>query len=238
MSEDFKIVRTSVHDQVRDYLEAAIRDKRYEPGKALPPERELAAKLSVSRHSLRQALASLEAIGIVERRHGSGVYLRVLPSDDAIVRVTDVLFSADRSLENVVEARLAIEPYIAAVSSQRHTDESMEALRESIESSDEAAHSGGTARRPGFHSSLAEMSGNSVLAGIVRSLLTGPRGMPRLAAVDPEQLQVWQRDHANIHEAVGDCNAKAAQRLMTNHLKAVLRLAIIAEDGKMDASES
>ena len=236
MSEDFKIIRTSVHDQVRDYLEAAIRDGEYEPGKALPPERELAATLSVSRHSLRQALASLEGIGVVERRHGSGVYLRASPSDDAIVRVTDVLFNAERSLENVVEARLAIEPYIAAIASERHSDEGMEALRDSIEASDEAAHSGGAARRPGFHSCIAEMSGNSVLAGIVRSLLTGPRGMPRLAAVDPEQLHVWQRDHANIHEAVGDRDAKAAQRLMTNHLAAVLRTAILAEDAKIEAS--
>ena len=227
MSDEFKINRRSVHDQVREHLQEEIRSGRYITGESLPSERDLSAKLNVSRNSLRQALASLEAIGVVETRHGSGVYLREAPSDDAVVRVADVLFNSDRTLENVVEARLAIEPFIAGVAAQRHTAENLRELEESIEASHESAISDGSARRKGFHTCIAEMSDNPVLGGIVRSLLIGTRGAPRLAAADPVQQQVWHSDHEHIFEAVRDRDAKAAQRLMATHLTGVLRTALL-----------
>ncbi|MDJ0361879.1 FadR/GntR family transcriptional regulator [Rhodococcus sp. H29-C3] len=230
MSDDSKAVRRSVHDQVRDHLHDEIRSGRYVPGKSLPSERELSTRLNVSRNSLRQALASLEAIGVVQTRHGSGVYLRAAPSDDAVVRVADVLLNSDRSLENVVEARLAIEPFIAGVAAERHTAENLRLLEESIETSYESARSDGSPRRTGFHTCIAEMSGNPVFGGIVRSLLIGSRGAPRMAAADPGQRQVWLNDHEHIFEAVGDRDAKAAQRLMTTHLTGVLRTALLAQD--------
>ena len=219
-----------MHDQVREHLQAEIRRGTYAPGSALPSERELSARLSVSRNSLRQALASLEAIGVVETRHGSGVYLREAPSDDAVVRVADVLYNSERTLENVVEARLAIEPFIAGVAAQRHTEENLRELEESIAASHESAATDGAPRHKGFHTCISEMSDNPVLGGIVRSLLIGARGAPRMAAADPGQRQVWLSDHEHIYEAVADRDAKAAQRLMTTHLTGVLRTALLAQD--------
>ena len=237
MSKPFEIKRTPVHDQVRDQLQELIRSGRFAPGTALPPERDLAAMWGVSRHSLRQALASLEAIGMVESRHGSGVYLTERPSDAAVIRVSDVLFDANRTLADVIEARLAFEPFIARTAAARSSKEDVHELHTAITlSAENAATDEGTAQNAvGFHQRLARMTGNSVLEGFMRSLITGPRSISRLAEVNPAAKLSWRTDHDDIYTAVAAGDADGAERLMTAHLSEILQLARTAE-GRTEGS--
>lgn len=225
--ESFRVTRVTVHDQVRTYLEQRIRDGSFQPGSALPPERELADRLGVSRHSLRQALASLEAMGVIETRHGSGVYLQTSPSEAAVVRVADALYTPSRSMADVVEARLGVEPYIAQLATLRRDEHSLKDLHTSIQAFDRMAESSGdvTHVSASFHQMLARLTGNAVFEGLMRSLLTGPQTVARLAAADPDLLHVWHDDHTDIFLAVADRDERRASKLMAQHLEEILTVA-------------
>lgn len=235
---EFRLARVTVHDQVRAYLEQCIRDGSFQPSAALPSERELAERLGVSRHSLRQALASLEAMGIVETRHGSGVYLRTTPPEAAVVRVADALYSPGRSIADIVEARLGVEPGIAELATLRRDERGLKELHDSISAFDRMA--GATApdaeSAGSFHQMLASLTGNAVFEGIMRSLLTGPKTVMRLAAGNPELRHVWHDDHADIFLAVADRDEGRARELMSDHLEQILAVARAA-DADDDAME-
>ena len=64
--------RTRLYEQVAEQISTWIRDNGLRAGDRLPPERELATRLGVSRATLSQALVALEVVGVVEVRHGDG----------------------------------------------------------------------------------------------------------------------------------------------------------------------
>lgn len=229
MSRPFEIKRVPVHDQVRDHLIDLIRSGEYPRGSALPAERELATKLGVSRHSLRQALASLEAVGLIEARHGSGVYLAEEPSDAAVMRVSDVLFAPDRSLLEVLEARLAIEPYIAATAAERRTPEDLAVIRDVVGMHGRDGESAEAVSRDvfDFHQWLVGTTGNPVLRGVMRSLTTGAPGVSRLLTQTEQSglVQRWDDHHHEILDAVAAQDAERARTLMTTHMQENLTLA-------------
>ena len=226
MEETFRVTRTPVHEQVRDHLHQLIRAGSIEPGAALPPERELAQRLGVSRHSLRQAIASLEAVGIVETRHGSGVYLARRPSDDAVRRVADALFNETTTMAEAIEARLALEPYVARLAAERRAEDAVPLLLTAVDiRPDEDAGGGVVQEALSFHRQLARMTGNPIFEGLLRSVTTGPRNISQLARQAPDARERWRADHLAIHKAVAAGNGARAARLMTTHLEQISALA-------------
>lgn len=243
MDAPFRPVRASVHDQVRDHLQDLIQTEEYKPGFALPAERELAAQMGVSRHSLRQAIASLEAVGLVETRQGAGVYVTTHLPDEAVIRVANVLYDVDRSITDIVEARLGIEPFIAHTAAERRTEEDLASLKVAIDMNDAqiALVPGKQSSGLSFHQQVASAARNPVLDGILRSLITGPRTMARLSSRDTHAAGDWHEAHENIYNAICDGDGRRARDLMQNHLKAVVGLARRSEnrppENEDDASE-
>jgi len=96
-----------VIDQVKDLIE----DGRLSPGDRLPPERELASMLTVSRASVRQAISALEALGIIDIRHGDGTYVAEESSNDNVIEsFSSLLIKEQMSPDEIMETRLLIEP--------------------------------------------------------------------------------------------------------------------------------
>src|SRR3954462_8123045 len=96
-----------LYRQIAEQLRALIRPGEYDVGARLPPERDLAQQLGVSRPSVREALIALEVEGLVEVRMGSGIYVR--PFADASPRQ----ITAEGPLETI-RARELIESELAA----------------------------------------------------------------------------------------------------------------------------
>ena len=225
--EGFRAVRTPVHDQVRDHLLREIREGRYAPGDSLPPERELAIQLGVSRHSLRQAMSSLETLGLVVVRQGSGVVLAGQPTGEALDRVAEILFAANRSIEDVIVARALLEPGIAALAATHASAAAAAALVAD-------AHDLGEPTDPSsmdslgnaFHLQVAQLSGNPVLEGLLRALVSGPRYTDQLAGVAAGRAPgAWQQAHQEIAAAIAERDVQGAEDLMAAHLRGVLALA-------------
>lgn len=102
-----------------------IADRDMKPGDRLPPERELAGHLGVSRASLSQALVALEVQGILAVRHGDGAVLVRRPVGDMAIRA--LREHADR-LPEVIEAREALEVKLAELAATRRSDAEMAAI--------------------------------------------------------------------------------------------------------------
>ena len=92
------ITRDTLPDQIAARLIALITERQLKAGDRLPPERELAAAMGVSRSSLREALRALAMVGVVEMRHGDGTYLTSLETDALLRPVSLVLSLSDSSL--------------------------------------------------------------------------------------------------------------------------------------------
>ena len=235
MEKTFRMTRTPLHEQIRDHLQDLIRSGQYERGSALPPERELAAQLGVSRHSLRQAVASLEAVGVVETRHGSGVYLTEQLPDEVVIRFADALFNVTRSIADAVEVRLAFEPFIARRAADLCTANSTDLLAASIDVAPQEGKPAGTVGEPlTFHHQLARMSGNPIFEGLLRSVSTGPTNITLLAKHMPNSAQLWRDEHIAIFKAVTAGNGARAERLMAAHLAAMIPAAREVDARKAD----
>ncbi|WP_280151261.1 FadR/GntR family transcriptional regulator [Piscinibacter sp. XHJ-5] len=203
----------------------------FPPGTLLPPERELAQQLGVSRASVREGLIALEVQGRVSVRVGNGV--TVLPPPTAAQRAVVAAMPASDWPEvgplDVVEARRIIEAETAALAAARITDADLVHLEATLQGM-EQGHVKGETHSPQdrhFHLQIARISGNQALVQMVATLWDQRRS--RLFAafeehfVTPALFDDTNRDHRRIFEALKARDPKAARVAMRQHLNRVHR---------------
>ncbi|MCV7031329.1 FadR/GntR family transcriptional regulator [Mycobacterium sherrisii] len=125
--------RQRVDEQITASIADAILDGAFPPGSALPPERELAEQLGVNRTSLRQGLARLQQMGLIEARHGSGNVVRD-PQELTHPAVVEALIRklGPEFLVELLEIRAALGPLIGRLAAQRSRPEDDKALRAAL----------------------------------------------------------------------------------------------------------
>jgi GntR family transcriptional repressor for pyruvate dehydrogenase complex len=113
-----------------------LRQKELKPGDKLPPERELAEMLGVSRPSLREALRALSIMKVVEVRQGDGTYVSALNPEELVEHLEFVFMLDDSTTLQLFEARKIVEPGNAALAAQRISDEELAQLRAYLDESE------------------------------------------------------------------------------------------------------
>src|ERR1700693_3227398 len=93
------------YEQVADQIRKLVSDGTLKPGDLLPPERELAAKLGVGRSSIRDAVRTLEVMGILEARQGHGTVVRDLSTDALVVPLASVLTRKREMVQELLDVR-------------------------------------------------------------------------------------------------------------------------------------
>lgn len=206
-----------IGEQIRAYIVA----NRLSTGDRLPPERDLATLLNVSRPSVREALIALEIQGIVDIRMGSGVFLC---SPTAVLSGVHIDKIGDSPMD-IMQARAAIEGSVATLACARVSDEGIGRLQESIDEMRRAIleHRSPVEADRQFHLCLAETSQNPVLTRIVAELFDA-RHTPIA-----EKLRGQSENTATWHAAVGEHerilaaliarDGLEAQSAMRSHLK-------------------
>ncbi|MFO1282399.1 MAG: FadR/GntR family transcriptional regulator [Burkholderiales bacterium] len=192
-------------------------------GARLPPERELARELGVSRTSVREAIISLEIAGLVEVRVGNGIFVRANGRDRPA--------SADEGPGpfELLSARAMIEGEIAASAARLAKRPDLAALRAALVEMREA--DGDFARRDAadreFHVRIAEITRNGALAQVVATLWEQRRGelWTRIERHfhTPELRERALEDHGAIVEALAAGDPDAARAAMHRHLARVAR---------------
>lgn len=222
-----------IYAQVRDRVEKLISDGTLKPGGQLPPERTLATQLGISRHSLRQALSALEARGLLEIRHGSGSYLRS-SGDEAASDLTDALVTENRELPHIVEARYAIERFLAAFAARRRTPLDLARLEQSLADMETALKTGasGVDSDREFHDRIAIAAKSPVLRS---SLLQLKKEMDRLreeTLAQPATIEGALEHHRQIFDAIKRGDAVGASIAMEQHILAAANTLLASDLGQ------
>src|SRR5713101_3045073 len=123
VKSDFEVIRRNkVYEEVARQIERLIL-KKLRPGDKLPSERELAELLGVSRSSVRDAIRSLELVGLVEPRQGEGTVVRAVSAESLINPLTTMLVRKRELVGELVDVRRMIEPPLAARAATHASDE-------------------------------------------------------------------------------------------------------------------
>jgi len=209
---------------VAERLLDAIARGDYPVGGRLPGDREIAAMAQVSRPTAREAILALELIGAVEVRHGAGVYVI-----DPGLRSAETAAVALGVPQELIEARVSVEPTVARLSAQRVTTEDVVRLRALVDDGEAVIRDGGPYSRLShlglsFHAQLGQCCGNRVLADIVCHFVQ-VEDHPlwvlanELALRNPEAQLEQVNEHRAILGAVEAGDADRAAMEMSVHLQ-------------------
>ena len=219
------VTRDALPDQIASRLIALITERQLKAGDRLPPERELAAMMGVSRSSLREALRALAMLGVAEMRQGDGTYLTNLQPGSLMRSVGLVLAMSDSGLEELFEARKLVEPGLAKLAAERISDEDAAELAHC------AAGTHDVLQDPEafmwadieLHAKIARAACNAVLERLLESIagmgIASRRRTGRLAPVREQSAH----DHVEIAAAIAAHDAEAAYAAMLRHLENVER---------------
>lgn len=166
-----RVVRPKrLYEQIAEQIRERISDGTFPPGSALPPERELAEMVGVSRPSIREALIALETIGLTEARAG-GNFVRADAGGLQMIPIGNKGDLGPGVLEQF-EARRAIEITCSELAARRATEEEMDLLAASVQRMAELVAAGVSpaGEHRVFHTQLAAASHNQILAATVNEL--------------------------------------------------------------------
>jgi GntR family transcriptional repressor for pyruvate dehydrogenase complex len=191
-----------------------------EPGERIASERQLTEALGVGRSAVREAIKTLNALGLLEVRQGSGTYLTA-SSSGLLPRVIEWgLFLGERSARDLMETRRLLEVEIAGLAAARRGDADVATLRTAIEtmrtaSDDIPAYVDADVA---FHLALATASGNQVLADLLRSIRSLLDVWARRVLEAAGETATSLRMHEPILRAVEKGNPQAARAAMLRHM--------------------
>lgn len=228
--------RTRLYEQVIQRLREHVAGSGLTSGSRLPPERELAARLGVSRASVAQAIVALEVQGLVETRHGGGIYLlRDRLDSDALPD----LVARRKRLPDVLDARDALETKLAALAAARHTDDDLAALdaalafmREQVDR-DELPMEGD--RR--FHAAVTDAAHSQLLAAFYDQIRAPIAESRKESLRQPGRPLQSYADHVRIATAIRARDASAAAQAMHAHVDHVSAVRLLTWEPDAPAAE-
>ena len=224
-----------LYQQVASAIADAISAGRYRPGQRLASERDLAEEFGVSRPTIREAMLALEIRGMVEARHGSGVYVTDNPPDPAGAPELDI------GAFELTEARALFEGETAALAATTITDEELEELEgilaEMVE--ENAAASRGEQADRRFHVAIAQATRNAAIVSVIETLWDARYRSPLCRHMLDKARAVGVKpridEHRRLLDALRARDPQDARQAMREHLQRVIEGLLAATE--MEAVE-
>lgn len=214
----------TVTERAIQHIKHMIAEGSLVPGQRLPTEREFAVALGLSRSSMREAIRALTALGVLESRHGAGVYVTALEPRDLLETFGVVAeISRGDTLLQLVQVRRILEPSATATAAARISPEALARLRAEMA----AMERGGAAEEIvghdlEFHRVIVEAAGNQVLSAILDGLST--RTFRARVWRGYHEEGVFERtfmEHERIYRALAERDPEAAGTAAAIHVAAV-----------------
>jgi DNA-binding FadR family transcriptional regulator len=207
---------------IADQIRTAIVSGRLTAGERLSPERELAEQFGVSRVTVRDALRSLEAMGLIEVRVGArgGAFVTAPTGSKVAQAMSDMMMMSVISPEDIVEARLIVELGTVTLACARATDEDLQTLRDLADRGNAALAAGTYTREISweFHSLLALAAHNGAVGGLTQSFRSTLSMHPVRAREGAKAHEASVAEHARILDALERRDADTARHEMAQHL--------------------
>ncbi len=222
---EFKeITPVRLYESVIDQIMDLVKRSELKPGDKLPPERELAEKLSISRNSLREAFRVLESRGLIRSKAGGGRYIREIRKNGYSNTENIILSLEKSSILELLEARELFEVKIAKIAAQRATIEDTELIEQvlnKMNEEEELKYGKETESDTEFHLAIAKASHNFVFTNIIRLHLDLLKGTREKTQQIPGRREERWREHQAILQAIKEHSTKKAGEAMLKHLRNV-----------------
>jgi GntR family transcriptional repressor for pyruvate dehydrogenase complex len=215
-----KIDRSSVTEQVIEYLKDQIFKQKLKPGQQLPSEENLGLQLGVGRGTIREALRVLVYLGLIERRNKS-TYVTLLAISGSIMEGFIDRVHKHRDVMKIIEVRKIVEPEAAALAAENATVEEIDQIHKCLEQMEEHIdnYMEFVIHDEDFHRHLFSACGNHILLELMKSIqhymhqnqVLILRLRPTIA---PRSLDF----HKKIYEAIKDGNETRAREIMKDHI--------------------
>jgi GntR family transcriptional repressor for pyruvate dehydrogenase complex len=221
---EFEPVRkTKVYEQVASQLQKFIRSGQLKPGDKLPPERELAEMLHVSRDSLRDGIRALELVGLVEPRQGEGNVVHEPSADSLINPLTTLLLHQRELVGDLLEFRRMIEPTLARRAAKNASPEDLTYMEDIVRRQKEKVDRGELAIEEDseFHYAIARAAKNSVVLKVLDVFMDLLRESREKSLQVQGRLQKSLEGHRQIVQAIQRHDPAAAENAMRRHLERI-----------------
>ena len=216
----------SVTDEAIESLKAMIVSGELAPGDRLPPEKDLAERLGLSRNSMREAVKALEVIRVLDVRRGDGTYVTSLEPAlllEAISFVADM--HDDASLLEIFAVRRVLEAYATGLAAQYATEADISELTAEMEQLTDSTDIGALVEHDvRLHARIVQIAGNRYLSSLLESLTSQTirariwRGLTQTGAAEHTLTE-----HRAIIAALAAGDATLATALATAHVAGVER---------------
>jgi GntR family transcriptional repressor for pyruvate dehydrogenase complex len=219
------IPRRSSVDQVVERIRDVITEQTIAAGERLPGELELVEQLQVSRPVLREALARLQGLGLIEIQRGNGTFVA---SRDRLANCVQLLRTAvtlaPRELLSYAELRAAVEVQAVRQAAERATDEDVAELKRMLKELN-------SVDRPyeelleidfRFHRRILQAAGNELMQNLMEVIYEFVVTQMAQTTPSPRENKLGRRLHREIVAAIADHDPDAAERAMREHMEVVL----------------
>ncbi|MFT4111350.1 FadR/GntR family transcriptional regulator [Silvibacterium sp.] len=207
--------------QVVNHIRALIENGTLKPGDKIPPERDLAHSLRISRVSLRAGIGYLAALGVMKIKHGVGTFVADGPPEFAQGQLSLIGALHGFQTWHLFEARNLLESGLAALAAERASEQHHAALAE------EVAEMFASVEMPAeylihdvlFHRIIAKAAGNPILAAIMETVSSSMYDARRDTVEHAVDLRESAEMHREIYRAIRSRKPEEASRLMQKHLE-------------------
>ncbi len=227
-----RIARTDhLHSMVMEQIRALITEGKISSGDRLPTEREMADQFGVSRTVIRDAIKILSGHGILDVRHGSGIFVASVNSQQVIERLSEVVLIEPHSMQSLFDVRVVLETASIAWAAERVSKMQCEALLELLDQSDEIVSGNSILSEDQlitlgemdstFHLQICTYANNPVLDLLMKNLLDLLAVSRHHSLRIPDRAQRSIAEHRAIVDALKSSAPHFAKEAMINHLNSV-----------------
>lgn len=212
--------RMPLADGAIQAIKNMITSGQLRPGQKLPPEREMATQLGLSRNSLREAIRALVLMNILESRQGDGTYVTSLEPSLLMEPMSFVISLDSAIMRHLFEVRNIFEPEAAALAAERIHNDEVEALQECVAAMGRCVHKPDVFLQGDveFHGLIAKAARNPLLNSVMASLGSLSLSSRIQTARDVTIRQTASADHDAILQAIRDRDPHASRTAMRVHL--------------------
>lgn len=224
-----EIAPVRLYESVIEQIMELIKNNELKPGDKLPPERELAEKLSISRGSLREAFRVLESRGFIKSKPGGGRYIREIRKNGHNDTENIILSLEKSSILELLEAREIFEVKIVELAAQRATVEDIKSIEEALNKMNEEdglKDDKKTESDTEFHLAIASASHNFVFVNIIKLHLDLLRDTREKTQRIPGRREERWHEHQAILQAIKEHDTKKSGEAMLKHLRNIREIVV------------
>lgn len=207
--------------QVVNHLRAMIEKGDLKAGDQIPPERDFARELNISRATLRAGVGYLAALGVMKIKHGVGTFVADGPPDFGQASLSFIGALHGFQSWQMFEARILLETGLAALAAERGKEEHHAVLAEEVTEMFSAVDNPVEylVHDVMFHRVIAQASGNPILAAIMETVTSSMYDKRRKTVERATDLRESAEMHRQIYRAIRGRSPLEARKLMEQHLR-------------------